>query len=164
LSAPKSESSDFALEGLSVSQQRFLERVVGAIRERTGIKLSASDVVLTLIDMAMELDFGSVDFEEEWRRAQSLCVLLAARVTIEQEIRQTEADLHQALVHSPVNGDTVRNFRRNLRYQSDRLSSLLELLDQCRRSNGGGSNGAGHIVHAIFSRRIGAGQADPGSD
>jgi hypothetical protein len=157
LSAPKSENGGFALEGLSLTQQRFLENIVGSIRERTGIKLSVSDVVLALIEVAMELDFTDVDFEEEWRRAQSLCGLLAARVTIEQEIRQTEADLHQALVNSPVDGDTVRNFRRNLRYQSDRLSSLLELVEQCRRSNGGGGNGAGHIVLSLFSRRFKAG-------
>ncbi len=161
MSPPKSENSDLALVGLSSGQQRFLEDMIDVIRERTGVRLSWSDLVLTLIDLAMELDFGSVNFEEERRRAESLCVLLAARRTIEQEIRQTEADLHQALVHSPVDDDTVRNFRRNLRYQSARLKSLLELVDECRRRDNGDGNGAEQVVHVLFTRRFHAGRADP---
>lgn len=139
---------------LAHDHSRFLDDLIETIRGRTGIVLDTSDVLSSLIDVAMEQDLSEVNIDAECGRAQTLSMLLGIRREIVQEMRQTESDLHQTLIHSPNDGDSVKNFRRNLRYQRDRLESLSEQMAQFRRSNGGRGNGASELLQALLSRHL----------
>ncbi len=139
---------------LGIDQNQFLDDFIAMIRKHTGIKLSRSDVICSTLDMLRELDFSRVDFKEEYERVRALSALLDTRRAIEREMRQTESDLHQALVHSTLDGDTVKNFRRNLRYQSSRMDSLMEQVDQCQNGNGGSNDEAARVVQRLLVRRL----------
>ncbi len=131
-----------------------MEDLIKRVRERTGIKFSVSDVFRSLLDSAMIWDLDKVDVDRAYGKARVLSALLATRRTLEREIRQTESDLHQALVHSPDEPEVVRNFRRNLRYQSSRMSALMEQLEQCRSHENGNGNGAEQIVQTLLIRHL----------
>jgi len=151
---PQDGNGEEILMNLGDRRDRFLEDLIRTIRERTGVKLSVSDVFRSLVDSAMELDFSEVDFDLAYGRAQALSALLATRQTIEREIRQTESDLHQALVLCPQEQDAVKNFRRNLRYQSSRMDSLMEQVKQCRQLENGDGNGAEQVLRMLLSRHL----------
>ena len=140
-----------AVVALNRKHSRFLNDLIETVRGRTGVALDASDVIRVLLDQAIECDFRGVDMDAACAKVQTLSMLLDTRRAVEREIRQTESDLHQTLKHDADGAETVKAFRRNLRYQTDRLGFLDEQANQLCNPNGERQNGAFRLVLALLS-------------
>jgi len=131
-------------------QRRYLRELLDSIEKRTGLSLGFTDLVRALVDQLMAEGIQNADMERAIVEARSLTMLRESRKDIEREIRQTESDLHQALVHSRGDGGLIEVFHRNLRYQKERLRSLDTQEADLRGCNGDSDGTSIRFLRSLF--------------
>jgi len=109
---------------LDRKHEDFLRAVVEEVQERTRYQINKSSVVRTLIESVMEAGMNPEDITKIYRRERGKKSLEDTRSQISQEITEIEADLRLALIDHPTETAAVRQLRRNLRYQKQRLHAV----------------------------------------
>lgn len=114
---------------LDESHQLFLAALIDEVRQRTGRRLDRSDIVQALIDAVLAAEMTPSDILSAERRRLAQRPLGDSRQEILDEIHRCEEGMRLALVESPTDSAVIREYRRNLRFQKERLKAVDELLE-----------------------------------
>ncbi len=109
---------------LDSQHEEFLLALIEEIRQRTGYRIDKSSVVRTLIESLMRAEMEPDDITNLYRRERSSESLEVTRAGIIEQIAEIEADLRLALIDYTTETAAVRQLRRNLRYQKERLRAV----------------------------------------
>ncbi len=114
---------------LEESHQLFLAALIDEVRQRTGRRIDRSQVVQALIEGVLAAEMTPGDILSAERRRLAHRSLDDSRAEILEEMRRCEEGLRLALVESPTDSAVIREYRRNLRFQKERLKAVDELLE-----------------------------------
>ncbi len=114
---------------LEESHQLFLTALIDEVRQRTGRKLDRSQIVQALIDAVLAAELSPHDILAAERRRLAQRSLDESRAEILEEIHRYEEGMRLALIESPTDSAVIREYRRNLRFQKERLKAVDELID-----------------------------------
>lgn len=114
---------------LEESHQLFLAALIDEVRQRTGRRLDRSQIVQALIDAVLAAELTPSDVLAAERRRLAQRSLDESRAEILDEIHRCEEGMRLALIESPTDSAVIREYRRNLRFQKERLKAVDELLD-----------------------------------
>jgi len=109
---------------LDSQHEEFLLALIEEIRQRTGYRIDKSSVVRTLIESLMRAEMEPDDITNLYRRERSSESLEVTRAGIIEQIAEIEADLRLALIDYTTETAAVRQLRRNLRFQKERLRAV----------------------------------------
>jgi len=112
----------------------FLERIARAVQEKRGARPGLSEILRALVDVVMDEGLSPEQVEALSIEEKFLESMRATRKAVMEEIRRTESDLNHVLVHGPDPDGMVSVFRRNLKYQNEKLRSLEKQIDELLRS------------------------------
>lgn len=106
------------------THDEFLQALLEEIQQRTSYRINKSSIVRTLVESIMNTGMEPGDITNVYRRQRGANSLDDAQRQISQEIADIEADLRLALIDHPSETVAVRQLRRNLRYQRERLRAV----------------------------------------
>jgi hypothetical protein len=109
---------------LDSQHEEFLLALIEEIRQRTGYRIDKSSIVRTLIESLMRAEMEPDDITNLYRRERNSESLEVTRAEIFEQIGEIEADLRLALIDYTTETAAVRQLRRNLRYQKERLRAV----------------------------------------
>jgi hypothetical protein len=102
----------------------FLLALIDEIRRRTGYRIDKSSVVRTLVESMMRAEMEPGDITNLYRRDRCPENLQETMGEISEQIAEIESDLRLALIDYSTETPAVRQLRRNLRYQKERLRAV----------------------------------------
>ena len=122
----KTDSNQQIREVITLDRQHedFLLALIDEVRKRTGYRIDKSSVVRTLIESLMRAEMGPEDITNLYRRERCAASLEETSREITEQISEIEADLRLALIDYSTETTAVRQLRRNLRYQKQRLRAV----------------------------------------
>ena len=122
----KTESNQQIREVITLDRQHedFLLALIDEVRKRTGYRIDKSSVVRTLIESLMRAEMDPEDITNLYRRERCPESLKGTHQDITEQISEIEADLRLALIDYSTETTAVRQLRRNLRYQKQRLRAV----------------------------------------
>ncbi|GEM_PF-2456730 len=122
----KTDSNQQIREVIALDRQHedFLLALIDEVRKRTGYRIDKSSVVRTLIESLMRAEMAPDDITNLYRRERCEESLEETRREITEQISEIEADLRLALIDYSTETTAVRQLRRNLRYQKQRLRAV----------------------------------------
>jgi hypothetical protein len=104
--------------------EEFLLALIDEVRHRTGFRIDKSSVVRTLIESVMNAGMEGDDITNLYRRERGIDSLSDTHSDISEQIAEIESDLRLALIDYSTETAAVRQLRRNLRYQKERLRAV----------------------------------------
>ena len=113
---------------LGERHEEFLLDLIEEVQPRTNTRLNKSTVMRTLIESVERLGLEVDDISNVYRARREQTDLAQARVNILGEIESIENDLQLALIDEPTETAIIRQYRKNLRYQRERLKAVEQAL------------------------------------
>ena len=117
--------------------EEFLRDLIEEVQRRTNIRVNKSTIVRTLIESVSRMGLEPGDISNVYRARRSNVDLEKARQSILDEIENIEEDLRLALIDEPTETLIIRQYRRNLRYQRERLKAVESALNGHEAKSGG---------------------------
>ena len=113
---------------LGERHEEFLLDLIEEVQRRTSTRLNKSTIVRTLIESVEKMGLEAEDISNVYRARRGQTDLAQARVNILGEIEGIETDLQLALIDEPTETVIIRQYRKNLRYQRERLKAVEQAL------------------------------------
>lgn len=113
---------------LGERHEEFLQDLIEEVQRRTNTRLNKSTIVRTLIESVSRMGLEAEDITNVYRARRGQTDLARARENILAEIETIEADLQLALIDEPTETVIIRQYRKNLRYQRERLKAVEQAL------------------------------------
>lgn len=113
---------------LAERHEEFLQDLIDEVQKRTNMRLNKSTVVRTLIETVSKMGLESEDITNVYRARRGQMDLARAHGSIVAEIEAIEGDLQLALIDEPTETVIIRQYRKNLRYQRERLKAVEQAL------------------------------------
>ena len=104
--------------------EEFLLALIDEVRHRTGYRIDKSSVVRTLVESVMNAGLETQDITNLYQRERGMDSLVEFQQEITEQIQEIESDLRLALIDYSSETAAVRQLRRNLRYQRERLRAV----------------------------------------
>jgi hypothetical protein len=121
---------------LERKHDEFLLALIEEVRQRTRHRINKSSIVRTLIESIMDAGMESKDISNLYLQEREKEELEDTHRLVAQQISEIEADLRLALIDHPTETTAVRQLRRNLRYQKQRLRAVeIQMKMELQRSN-----------------------------
>jgi len=124
---------------LGERHEEFLRDLIDEVRKRTTVQLNKSTIIRTLIETVAEMGLESSDITSVYRARRHQTDLEKAREEILGDIELIEEDLRMALIDEPTETMIIRQYRRNLRYQRERLKAVESALAEREALTGVGT-------------------------
>ena len=113
---------------LGERHEEFLLDLIEEVQRRTNTRLNKSTIMRTLIESIERMGLEADDISNVYRARRGQTDLAQARVSIIGEIESIENDLQLALIDEPTETVIIRQYRKNLRYQRERLKAVEQAL------------------------------------
>jgi hypothetical protein len=113
---------------LGERHEEFLQDLIEEVQRRTSTRLNKSTIVRTLIESVSKMGLDAEDITNVYRARRGMTDLSQARTNILVEIESIENDLQLALIDEPTETAIIRQYRKNLRYQRERLKAVEQAL------------------------------------
>jgi len=113
---------------LAERHEEFLQDLIEEVQRRTNTRLNKSTIMRTLIESIEKMGLETEDITNVYRARRGQTDLTTARERILGEIGSIENDLQLALIDEPTETVIIRQYRKNLRYQRERLKAVEQAL------------------------------------
>lgn len=115
---------------LGERHEEFLRDLIDEVQKRTNHRLNKSTVIRTMIETVAGMGLDASDISSVYRARRGRVDLQSSRLSILHEIEAIEEDLRMALIDEPTETVIIKQYRRNLRYQKERLKAVESALDE----------------------------------